>query len=609
MSLLQALVGLHERQSSGAEASTPPDGFTRERISFALILGTNGIVIGMNDKRDPKGNKSVPKLINVPRLGTQRTSGIVPNFLWDKTAYTLGVSLTSTRVEREHEAFKTLHLEALAGSDDEGLVALRRFVENWTPDQFANLRYADEMMDTSLVFRLDGEHGYIHERPAARALLQVLAQNSKAEVSGSTAMCLITGHIGSIARLHPPIKGVNGAQSSGASLISFNKTAFSSYGKEDGSNSPIGEKAAANYAATLNRLLESGSRNKVQIGDASTVFWAETDAAEKLVSLFFSAPAVDEDDAEAKIKNDAKQTVPLRDMLQQIAHNLPLETSELKIKPDTRTYILGLSPNAARLSVRFWYENTIQDLAGKFLTYWQDLRLEPSPFKDDQLKLWRILIQTAPYREGSKPKAEDVPPQLAGEWTRAILTGGRFPRAMFSAIIGRLRTDRHISNERVAILKACLTRDYRLNIEKENVQMGLDLENTSTAYRLGRLFYVMEHLQEEGIGSVNASIRDKYYGAASTTPASIIPVLLRGSMNHLATLRKQPEKRGILIKLEKQLGEITDGLLPDMPKTLRIEDQGRFAIGYWHQKQQRYVKSQTASPDISDLDTTPVNEE
>jgi len=246
--------------------------------------------------------------------------------------------------------------------------------------------------------------------------------------------------------------------------------------------------------------------------------------------------------------------------------------------------VLGLSPNAARLSIRFWYEGTLGDLARRFREHWNALTIEPTPWRTAPA-IWRLLYETAAQR-----KAENISPLLAGELMRAILTGGPYPRALLSAVVMRLRADRDVNGMRAAICKACLIRN------REDVPVSLDRNEPNPGYRLGRLFAVLEAAQRAALGKVNASIRDRYYGAASATPASIFPVLLRNAGHHLSNLRK--DKGGLAHWFEKEIGEIVDGLDSKLPHNLRIEDQGRFAVGYYHQ---RFTKRADAPGDLNEI--------
>ncbi len=426
-------------------------------------------------------------------------------------------------------------------------------------------------------FRLDGELGYLHERPAARELVARFSTTDDT-VPGT---CLVTGENRPIARLHPAIKGVRGAQSSGASLVSFNLTAFDSYGKDQGGNAPVSTHAAFAYTTVLNHLLQRDPHHRqcVQIGDASVVFWAEAndaekqEAAETLFGLALDPPP-----------NDNAETASLGYTLDAVSEGRAVRNLDPHLDPKTKIYVLGLSPNASRLSIRYWITGTLVEFAQRLSQHYHDLHIEPVPWRTPP-NPWRLLSSIAALE-----KTENISPLLAGTVMRAVLTGGRYPRTLLSAAIVRMRADRQVTGLRVALCKAVLTRDQRLG-DKENQQeipVSLDRNNPVASYRLGRLFSVLESIQEAALGKVSATIRDRYYGSASAIPTQVFPLLMRGAQNHLSKAMKDKAKAGLAKSLEIEAGQIIDGLGNEFPKTLSLEDQGRFAIGYYHQRSERF---------------------
>ena len=519
---------------------------------------------------------------------------IAPNFLWDKTAYSLGVkrdrkSGELVLAEAEHAAFKQFHYQMLASSDDLGLRAILRFLETWRAEQFSSLRYAESMLDTNIVFRLDEECQYIHERESAR---QTWVNHLKGK-EGSTGLCLVTGAQAPIARLHPSVKGIKGAKSSGASLVSFNHKAFTSFGKVQGANAPISEQTVFSYTTSLNWLLTHDSRQRIQIGDTTTVFWADATGGEEraanseaLFSVLLDPPQ----------PSDSEEAATIHDKLYAIAEGQPLAEVDPGVSDGTRFYVLGLAPNSARVSIRYWHEDTIGGIAKRVAEHWRDLRLDPAPWKT-QPAAWRLLLETA-----VDYKSENVAPTLNGSLMRAILDGRRYPRSLLAAVVGRMRADKRVTGKRAAICKAFLARDFRLGFGEEDVSVSLDRNEMNPAYRLGRLFAVYESVQRAALREVNATIKDRYFGAASATPALVFPLLERGSTHHLALLRKG-DKVGLAIWFDQQIDEILSGLGTAFPRSLRLEDQGRFAIGYHHQRQQKQSQTGGANATVSDAPT------
>ncbi|WP_006786410.1 type I-C CRISPR-associated protein Cas8c/Csd1 [Thiorhodospira sibirica] len=590
--ILQALSRYYQRLVEQQIKDIAPFGYSPEKISFEILLTRDGAVAQINDIRDTSQKKPQPKILLVPAAFKRPGTGAKPFFLWDKTSYVLGVSNTSKRADKEHEAFVELHETVLAGADDPGLKALLSFLRGWSPEQFEERGFPADMVDANLVFRMDGEHCYLHDRPAARAVrARLLAGDEGQETSANSAVCLVNGDVAPVARLHPAIKmNRSDAQSSGVSIVSFNKSSFESYAKSQGENAPVSTRAAFAYTTVLNYLLRQGEHNRqrLRVGDASVVFWAEAadaqraSAAEDLFATLLSPPA-----------DDASEAARVRAVLDRIAKGRPVADLAPNLEPGTRMYVLGLAPNASRLSVRFWQVDTLGVLIGRIAQHAEDLHLEPLPWRTEP-SVWRLVLATAPSRDG-RAKSEDVSPLLAGEFMRAILSGGRYPRSLLANTLMRLRADGNINGLRVALCKAVLAREQRRGIRtsKEEIPVSLDKQSTQPGYLLGRLFAVLESVQRAALGSqINATIRDRYYGAASATPAAIFPVLLRNTQNHLSKLRK--ERRGHAVNLEKDIHEIIGGLPEQFPRSLKIEDQGRFAIGYYHQSQSYFTRRDEA---------------
>lgn len=578
---------LHAEKDSSGKPKVPAYGFSEEKIGWIIVLSREGDWIDLKPHLTTD-KKPQPKLMNVPRA-EKRTSGIKPNFLWDKTAYTLGVSANPDKTaaktqpfllaEDTFSAFRERHLELLQKEQDDGLQALYQFLAKWQPSRFQDTPVADKinMLDSNIVFQLDGVRGYIHESERARVLWAALLQNDDAE----TGLCLISGKTAPIARLHPAIKGILGGQSSGGAIVSFNKESFASLGKEQGANAPISERAAFTYTTVLNYLLRRENRHCLAIGDASTVFWAEApddSSAEAEEAFFFDMMTV----------TDGEENQKVFDILQQIAKGRPLKEIAPNLHTDTRFYILGLAPNASRISIRFWLNTTFGQLAQNLAAHWQDLAIEPCPWQTPP-SIWRLLIQTAPLG-----KTENISPVLAGEMTRAVINGTPYPMSLLSQLLARIRADGDANGLRIAMIKAILARKSRKGLIKEGVPMSLDKESKNPAYLLGRMFAVLERIQYQALGDINANIADRYYGSASAVPFSVFPRLLVGARHHLSRLRK--DKPGMAVNLDKDLGEIIAALPENYPRHFSIDEQGRFSIGYYQQKQSYFASKESVTP-------------
>lgn len=583
MTVLQALDRYYDRMAARGEVTRP--GYSVEPVGIVLSLSEAGELVDVQVSKDYSGKK--PRLERVPKWFGRSGRGSTPYFLWDNTAYALGVSNKDpAKTARDHAAFKALHLLELQNEDDLGLGALRRFIEAWTPDRFAAPLFDEKMLAWNVAFRLVDDHGLIHERAAAAVHVERLR---KVAPSAERVFCLVTGQLAPPVRLHPKIKGVDGTASAEVPLVSFNEHAFESYGQSQGFNAPTSEDAAFRYGAALNRLLDRGqSRNRIKISDTTTAFWADAsgvgeeaaEAAEDLFAVWLNPTAEDRDPD--KLRRDEGEAAKLRDALRDVASGRPLKTIDPRLEEGVRFHVLGLAPNAARLSVRYWLDDRFEAFARRLADHYSDLAIEPKPWRANPPAVSRLLVKTTALQE----KFDNIPPLLAGEVMRAILGGARYPRTLLVAAIIRLRAgDDPATGWHAAAIRAVLARDYRLKYEKEDTPMGLDPENPNPAYQLGRLFATLETAQRMALGRVNATIRDRYFGAASATPAGVFPLLLRGVQSHLGKLRKQGKGGWI----EREIEDITDHLPPELPRSLRLEAQGRFAIGYYHQRKAQFA--------------------
>ena len=581
MSVLHALARHHEWLHARGEA--PPYGYSRERIAYAVVLSEAGEAVGVSALSERSASTPGPASCDVPRA-IRRTSRPAANFLWDKTAYVLGakrdpVTRQACPAHREHRAFRALHEALLAGAGDDALRALLRFVRAWDPNDYGALPHAEAMLGLNVVFRLDGDRQWLHERRAAtRVWAEHLARTTPAQ-----GVCLVTGARAPIALVHPAVKGVRGTHAAGAALVTFNLDTFESYGKTQGANAPVSIHAAFAYASALNALLAPDSRRRLRIGEMTVVFWAEaaherTAAhAERVLSAAMAEPPADAAAASA---------VALT--LESIARGEPLAHATPQLAAGTRLHILGLAANVGRVSVRLWHVDTLGELARRIVEHWNDLRIEPAPWRSSP-PARRLLYETAPQR-----RADHIPPALGTALLRAIVNGTRYPRTLLGAVIARIRAEKAVTGARAAICRACLARDHRLGFEREDAPVSLDRDETHPAYRLGRLFAVYERVQRAALGTVNATIRDRYFGATSSTPATVFPLLARKCAHHLATLHRAERRRRLAHWYEREIDAILDGLDTAFPRSLRLEDQGRFALGYHHQRTWKRDSGQAA---------------
>lgn len=574
--ILQALHGYYERRMRDPDPARrlPVTGLEEKEIPFVLELARDGRLVAVIDTRTVVGKKKTAKRFLVPQ-GVKRTVGVAANLLWDTAEYVLGLDTKGKpeRVVQQTAAFRSrIDALALSAPEDGGLAAVKLFLANQPLAAVQAHALWPEIAEANplLTFRLAGDLDLVCQRPAV--VSAILSGVGATVGDGSYLLpCLVTGQSGSPELLHSAIKGVWGAQTAGANIVSFNLDAFRSFGKEQGANAPVSAAAAFAYTTALNSLLAKGSRQRMQVGDASTVFWAQSEQDSDFEDDFASFFDADHD-------NPDEHTEQVRALF------AALQSGQFDGAPgDRKFYVLGLAPNAARIAIRFWCAATLHEVAAYIRLWFVDLELQRGPHDPEFPPLFRLL--TAIALQG---KADNVPPNLGGDVMRAILTGGPFPALWLNAAVQRCRAECQVSYLRACVIKACLNRAIRFqNPKSEEVYRPmLDLDNMNTGYRLGRLFATLEKIQEEASPGLNATIRERYYGAASSTPVAVFTTLMRLKNHHLAKLTN----RGRATNFEKLIAEIVGGL-DDFPTHMALPDQGRFALGYYHQRQDFFTKA------------------
>lgn len=580
--ILQELEKYYERKVNETDSDMPPYGTSVEGVSFALVLGDDGSLRGIDDLRDQEGTRKLPRKIPVPAAVT-RTSGIKANFLWDKAAYVLGADeegvgdSNSLRFKAFQEQFKTVS----AGIDDAGIAAVDRFLASWDSAQAESVIAAHqpwaEVANGNLVFRLDGVKGFVHNRPLVQKAWQ--EHISRTDEAPRVRLCLISGvRDKPLARVHTPIKGVQGGQTSGGYIVSYNATAFTSYGQE---KAEVAEGAAFAYTTALNYLLRRNSRQKVVIGDTTVTFWAKSKSlAEELFADLF-APRNDVSEAEG-VEDDRQTAEKIRALLEVLRVGRRVVDIMPDLDESVRFFVLGLAPNASRLSIRFWEVNDLGVFLQRIGLHFQQIAMVRQFENEPEFpSLWRLLCQVSPLG-----KSENVSPILAGGMIKAVLGGSLYPQNLLSAILARIRVEHVVTYFRAALLKAYLMRN---STTYKEVPVSLDLNRNEAPYLLGRLFAVFERAQEEAIPGTNATIKDRYLGAASATPGQVFHMLLKNTANHTAKLRKDPERKGLGYHYEKTIEELMDRI-DNFPPTLRAEEQGMFMIGYYQQRKAFFTK-------------------
>jgi len=567
--ILQALKEYYDRKAADPDSQIAPPGFEWKEIPYILVLSGEGQPVSLYSTYEGTGKAKRAKRYLVPQ-SIKRSSGIAANLLWDNPEYALGAVLKGKpeRVAEQHTAFSN-RIDVLGDIKDPGLVAVKRFMAV-TDKMILLQRLGDSWSQlisegANISFQLAGEKGLVVDTHTVRSAIGRAVNDDE----GDKGVCLVSGDTDIIECLHASIKGVWGAQSSGANIVSFNLDAFSSFRKKQGANAPIGKSSAFAYTTALNHLLGKDSKQRMQVGDASTIFWSEKETQfEQQIVDFFSEPPKDDPD---------RNVHAVESLLKSVHTGTPPAQEER-----TKFYVLGLAPNASRVAIRFWIVNTVKGMSEKICQHFADTQIVHGPKDKDTLSLFRLLVSTA-----SQGKADNIPPNLAGDTMRAILEGLPYPQTLLQAAIRRIRAEHEISYPRAALIKACINRSIRNNspTNERELTVSLDESNSNVGYRLGRLFATLEKIQQEANPGINATIRDRFYGAASGTPVTVFGNLMRLKNHHLSKL----ESAGRRVNFERLISQVM-GSINDFPAHLVLADQGRFAIGYYHQMQDFYTK-------------------
>ena len=582
--ILQALTAYYEQLVRQGKLSAPgwEDSF---KVSYELRLNDAGQLVSVLDLRTETkmGKKTVlaPRAMRVP-AHVKRASGIAANFLCDNSSYLLGAD-EKGKPERSADCFKAcakLHHAILDGVDSPAARALLAYFDSWDPAQASTHPLLAEQWkeitgNANLIFgyeAADHSHSFVNDDPAIQNAWQAHYNDRSAD--SDMGQCLITGKYAPIERTHPNISGVPGAQSSGAALVSFNAPAFCSYGHEQGDNAPVSKYAAFAYTTALNRLLADRSHCK-HVGDTTILCWAENaePVYQDAMSMFLfgadETAGIQESDVQAALKRlAAGQTVPFL---------------EKELSPDQHFYLLGLAPNAARLSVRFFLRDTFGSFAQNLQRHAEEMAIDCSEKeKFRTLPIWAVVNETTRTVPGQPAKPS---PQLAGDLLRAVLTGGRYPATLLNGVTLRIRAEQAVTRGRAAVIKAYYLRNYPTELNKEVFTVSLN-ETTNVPYLLGRLFSVLEAVQKAANPGINTTIKDRYFDAACAAPVMVFSTLLRLSQKHLRKLND-----GLATYYDNQITELM-AQLPEsgFPARLSLPDQGKFAIGYYHQTQKRFAK-------------------
>lgn len=571
--ILKALYDYYQRCDGLA-----PFGMEYKEIGFVIVVSKYGDFLRFEDNRKDKASATS----FLVKKHVSRTAGIAPNYLYDNSSYVFGYSKAST----DKDAKKDLDCFSAFAEKVKGICerfpecgelnALKLFYNKPRDLILAQLKQ-DPLWEeveknlskkfSNFSFRIDGDTELIAEK---QEILQLSEDNDKKKSKKAT--CLITGQKGVPVETTTSTM-IPGSQAT-AKLVAFQvNSGYDSYGKSKCFNAPISAKAEFAYTTALNRLLASGSRNKFMIGSRTYVFWASSDSdaakgvEDGLFDMFSFADSTDSTDPNEGIEK-------VRAVFDAVY------TGKIRTGLADKFYILGLEPNSARIAVVFWQETPLKEFAANILHHFCDMDMGKTkrPYYGLRDMLGAVTLSK---------KHTDATPNLPDAVIKSVFQGTPYPYTLFSSVIRRIRAERDVAFYggpcRLAIIKAYLN---RINDNNKKIEIMLDKENTNLGYLCGRLFAVLEKIQEDA-NSTN-TVRDRYMNAASATPAAVFPTILNLSLHHAQKLSQGGEVWFEKIKQEI-IGKMPAG---GFPAHLGLQDQGRFFVGYYHQRQDFFKKKE-----------------
>lgn len=567
--ILRELCDYYDTLIEENNKNLPKFGYTLAKVHFGIAINKEGEIKRLVDRKD--------ECFIMP-YQAPRSSGIFPYFLNDKSEYIFGVSKEKNKplkITKDYfEASKKLHLDLLKDVPGEGAKAVINFFENHNPEKTLDILNSigfveNELAVANFIFMLDGVE-YIHEDPQ----INKKWMEKFLKFEGEEGICLISGQKDVIERLHPKIKGVSGAQSSGANIVSFNLESFTSYGKEQSYNSPVGKRAAFKYGTILNYLLRKGSKQKVLFGDSTLVYWSK------------SANTLQEDIAKAYISpffRDDQTEDELKSLLEAVKKGRPVEGLD-----EGREFcLLMLTPNNARISITFFYKNTFKNFLDRFNQHFKDMELEGvSPRSLHPYRLVKDCVGPS-----ASPKFET---KLYKKLFESILYNRQYPEGLFYGALERCKVERKVTRERASIIKGYLTRN------KEEIPMELDEKEKDKGYLCGRIFAILEKIQKKAQPKIGANIKDKYFDYASKAPLRILTKLIGLSTHHFKKL--DPKIKNYYDKL---LGETIKELDGEIPAKFTVKEGAKFMMGYYQEKYKPFNKPGEENEDIEaeDIET------
>lgn len=576
--ILQALVQYYE--SLLAQNKVSKVGWCQAKVSHKIELNADGTIKGILFFKQEKtrGKKKVLESVNlqVPEM-VKRSSGVVANFLCDNAKYFLGIDGDMNYRGMEcFQAAKEKHLKLLKNAEGRMAKAICNYFETWNPETALENPIVKEHLDElkqggNIVFSM--KYLYAQDDDEIKELWEQKHDQNEDNIE---EICLVTGRKDRIARIHRSIKGVPGAQSSGAALVSFNAHAFESYEKEQSYNAPVGKYAEFAYTTALNYLLDQ-REDRFPLGESMTVFWAES-GKEQYQESFLSW-----------LNPTGGNQEEMKKVFGNLQRGYYVELDDIHINLEEKFYILCLSPNAARLSIRFFYQNSFGNLIHNLAAHYKRMEIVKASWENQEyMGIWKMLNETV----NQKSKDKSPISNMASLVLKAILDDAKYPQSLYTDTLIRIRSEQgYVTCGRAAIVKAFLIKNY--NWKEGNECMGLNEKCEEKAYVIGRLFAILESIQKDANPGINTTIRERYFNSACATPAAIFPILIKLKNSHMKKIERENVNKKVYY--EKLMTELMNKISISgddigFPRNLSLEDQGKFILGYYHQIQKKYEK-------------------
>lgn len=589
--IINALSEYYRLLAEDEKSNVPPYYFSDETVKYCVVINKDGEIVDIESFDENK--KGIE--LRVPEHGGRTAVG-KPYFMCDKSQYIFGVEKgkeTDEQKENMKKSFKeaiTLHNIVLKDVKGESAKAIVNYFNNWDMSKTMGNKHVLEhdknkgkiLTGINIIFRLEGHINYLHEDEEIKQcwIEYCKIESEKKDKNDIFAICSVSGKYSKIKKVHTSIKGLTSFEGkSQCALVTYNCDSFEFYNKKQGYNASIGEKVAFEYTTVLNRLIASPKQHIKLNKNTVVVFWASS--TDNRYADLFGGLVMGGNNNET----EDKETIEgIKTFLEYTKNGIP---TEWDLDENTKFYILSLSSNLSRVSIRFFYSSSFGKICESVKQHYKDIEIENN-FGETQnnkvMPLWSLLNTTKRDKKPGTDSKEKLNPLLSGAMLKSVIQGAIYPQIILNAVIARIKAGDKVNRERAAVIKGFLNRKNRILNNREEINMSLNEESTNKAYILGRLFSVLEKVQKETLGKDAKTIKDSYFSSACSTPGIVFPRLLKLSQYHLSKIENYKGR------YEKNIQELADKI-NGFPKHLSVEEQGMFIIGYYHQNKKNYEKN------------------